>query len=111
MSDVELNKKLAEWAGFEFNADWSQDNPYKDPNGVILQDWEPFTESLDACFKWLVPKLRGEMEKEHPNGIDGRHYVFMVLCTWLSRVLDGDDPALALCLAIEKEFDVGKEQE
>jgi len=44
MSEQELNKRLAEWAGINLSGV---------PNGCDPQ----FHLSLDACFKWLVPKL------------------------------------------------------
>ncbi|KKM71234.1 hypothetical protein LCGC14_1432640 [marine sediment metagenome] len=48
---------LCEWAGFEYNTDWSDYNPYKDPDGHIIQQWVPFRNSLDNQAKWLWWKV------------------------------------------------------
>ena len=104
----ELNRKLAEWAGIPLDAvDFGlpyQQRVYEPPK---------FTESLDACFKWLVPKL---WELSRP-------YFLMITLTQLAdngstpnqftcsaqrgneclvMAFHGETPALALCLAIEK---------
>jgi len=108
VSKAELNIKLAEWAGFEFNDDWASDRPYKSPDGVILYSWKPLTQSLDACFKWLVPKLieqgcyiqlntgnywQAEIWERALIGRQGRY------------LSDAETPALAFCKAIEKLID------
>jgi len=116
MTEQELNRKLAEWAGFEFNDDWADDRPYKSPDGVILHSWKDFTQSLDACFKWLVPMLTKEfIELEI-------HLDYLVKHRgWNVSLFDGfynvdepkhnlacafaNEPALALCKAIEKLID------
>ena len=104
MTDQELKQlceKLAKWAGFE--------------KAIPV-----FTDSLDACFQWLVPRLR----------VRGRHrmldeiHLYPDGSGWLCEldmVLTKDDeyeadkckvshnraetPALALCRAIEKLID------
>lgn len=108
MNERKLNEKLAKWAGFtniEFLDTCILANP---PEGREDEEFTlDFTNSLDACFKWLVPKLR-----EKSKGVT-------IYC-WdsLTTVKIGDvtiqdkDPALALCLAIEKLIDIelaGKE--
>jgi len=57
VSNEELNKKLAEWAGFreEFELE-TGDGFWVYPDGRG-NDLPNFTQSLDVCFKWLVPKL------------------------------------------------------
>lgn len=63
----ELNKKLAEWAGF-VEADIKK-HYYWETGGERVAKWRrpdtdysyhvrlpDFTDSLDDCFKWLVPK-------------------------------------------------------
>ena len=66
--------------------------------------WETlpiFTDSLDACFKWLVPKL-GMYELNSYNQ-DSFHFAWVSLLEdggWFTA--DSKDPALALCRAIEK---------
>ena len=70
----DLNRKLAEWAGF------------------YCLDLK-FTHSLDACFKWLVPKIR----TDYPE-----HY-FELLHFWVvDMVKNNVDPAQSLCDAIWK---------
>ncbi len=101
----ELNKKLAEWAGFKLEEYTT--------TGLVMHlkrwvypdskkyEWLPsFTESLDACFKWLVPKL--------PAGCllwYGHNKGFGAVINFPHQEVDNDNPALALCLAIEKLID------
>ena len=89
-----LNKKLAEFAGFVRYENWEKDLP-------------DFPQSLDACFKWLVPEsLKKLMEMGYAPPL-------MALFTrWYDEIvtLKGDSSkvdtaALALCLAIEKLID------
>ena len=96
MKNQELNKKLAKWAKLE--------------DGLGLDRVPNFTESLDACFKWLVPRL-------FENGLfisliaDKRFCRVTILSGIFDRkdkveaVGENKDPALALCLAIEKLID------
>ena len=117
MKNQELNEKLAKWAG---NFDFTPDGRYEAPDG----EWNiNFTESLDACFKWLVPKLRINDKYPYLNEIiidpvvcdDEMYYVYLRYdslhddgcvereeAQTSSKVL-----ALALCLAIEKLIDEG----
>ena len=112
MTEQELNKKLAEWAGFELKRvqcvglvyyETEQDCWYYNGReyGLRLPDW---LNSLDACFKWLVPKLpapdyikfrirkKGYMCEVRGFGLQVNAYYY-------------ESPALALCLAIEKLID------
>ena len=97
----ELNKKLAEWVGFreqeladlhgrpEGNLGWYY------PNGAWARFIPDFTQSLDACFKWLVPRLSHyRLDKTSPN--EHHAYVDRKKSAW------AESPTLALCLAIEK---------
>lgn len=120
-SPEELNKKLAEWAGFYcLEGLWTIRD--EDVLEVRLPD---FTQSLDACFKWLVPKVhtvgRGmllELKAEPYKGynaqvkdgkvqwaayISERGYVSGEWSAWTGR--HAESPALALCLAIEALID------
>ena len=105
----ELNKKLAEWAGFT-KADIKK-RYYFTIGGERVPKWYPpdseysdklpnFPNSLDACFKWLVP----EYEKRY-----GIYAKADLLCKWLDLYENNqrykDKPALALCKAIEKLID------
>jgi len=123
MSEQELSKKLAEWAGFEGRyvnryevgggtgvyAGWEY------PNGVHRLRPPSFTQSLDACFKWLVP----EAQKRDINlrivvSVQGLSTTVEIFG---SNLFDDDYPtkklawamdeipALAFCKAIEKLID------
>ena len=114
----ELNKKLAEWAGFRPTTLEGWEGYYKAPEGVQVA-WTcckpSFTESLDACFKWLVPKL----DKDYAYVLlqdksGGQHYWVCEIypdCLLTRKgyqALSGETsktPALALCKAIEKLID------
>ena len=113
MEEQELNTKLAEWVGFKkANIKWD----YHYEVGIRVPDWlypsDPrycerelpnFPESLDACFKWLVPKLDfGQMELyslEDGTWLFHLNYVGKEDKGYSGR---GKTPALALCLAIEE---------
>ena len=127
----ELNKKLDKWAGFElkptersFNTiDWPYYSWYT-PQGEILwsEDMLPnFTNSLDAYYEWLEPKVKNLKGLGHPFiiklvsgcGECGEYSAEITNPTlWkeshhTSRyALEfSHNPALALCLAIEKLID------
>ena len=120
MNEQELNKKLAEWAGFSIWAEWDTGfqlfrTPQKpSPDGVHYDSeefeknyYDPistdyFTQSLDACFKWLVPKLKGySLAKPTYTGVN----IFMAY--YEDNAYEGVDPiaSYALSLAIEKLID------
>ena len=91
MDEQELNKKLSEWR-------WGTHYEWYPPELPYQSDYPTFTHSLDACFKWLVPKLNtvslrvGRLATDafvEYEGIEGWH-------------TGKETPALALCLAIEK---------
>ena len=105
---MEKNDKLARWAGCEME----YDRVYE----------KPFTESLDACFKWLVPKLLEKLIfvelhvsssdclavlKDYGNArqkIESFPRCDIDMPKWLA---DAETPSLAFCLAIEKFIDGG----
>lgn len=128
MNNEKLSKKLAEWVGFTW---YDEPCSYKGcsghcgwryPDGNTVQPLgmrglPNFLSSLDACFKWLVPRLDLYeiifSAKESVNG-----YVCQLV--WHSKDPDrlgmhdhvtecGDTPALALCKAIEQLIDKEKE--
>ena len=80
-----------------------------------------FTNSLDACFKWFVPKLftwsigkNWELQKDFTiieNGIKASIDLHWIDPDKYDRVKPSEaiaeTPALALCLAIEKLIDEG----
>jgi len=124
----DLNRKLAEWAGFELHkgpyyetriASDGQDRWLEETRHT--QYWRigneahlelpNFTSSLDACFKWLVPKL---------NPIENLmlfRFIPTISGKWYCRIerIGGEvlgethdfveEPALALCKAIEQLID------
>ena len=66
MTDQEINKKLAEWAGFTVKnypepRVYLGEKAWFSPDGLFfsgLINFIDFTNDLNACFKWLVPKLQ-----------------------------------------------------
>jgi len=104
MNKQELNKKLAEWAGFKWDGrGWHYPRVGEKAHVVYCPDLPNFTQSLDACFEWLVPKLKYVIisnwnKKKRPtvSVFDGEGTCFME---------SAETPALALCLAIEKLID------
>lgn len=115
MNEQELNKKLAEWAGFRLLYRDLEDGRswyWVQPSGQTqsIQELLPaFPYSIDACFKWLVPEaLRVIAEKGCCPPI------MKLFQLWYDELvsLTGDSgniqkAALALCLAIEKLIDGG----
>jgi len=122
MENKELNKKLAEWAGFEWIAD-SENNEWgiwQRPDGIkithngerIYSDSKSrylpnFTESLDACFKWLVPKAIKLLADSDLSSDE--EAIFKLFDLWLKEYwIARQDPislALELCKVIEKLID------
>lgn len=122
-----LNKELAEWAGWHSEVAsmgdgmrypilLSPDEELVEGQAGYIPDHTPnFTNSLDACFEWLVPKLtdldiNARLVLTHQldysvsiffsNPVDDDYPTRGV-----GRGRDGESPALALCLAIEKLID------
>lgn len=105
-----LNEKLLKFAGFEYrecnpNHPQLKDSPYGmgwfHPSSTTSFHTAPnFPESLDLCFKWLVPKLAKWEIGMLPNG---KIYATVLANTMFEGY--NDKPALALCLAIEKVID------
>lgn len=114
MTDQEqLNEKLLKFAKFietDKKRRWASGSDLKtvwrfpdDPVGLRDTIHPPnFPKSLDACFKWLVPKFLGYCIYKQ-----GDNHVAMVipLKSETGICTDGKTPALALCLAIEKLID------
>lgn len=105
-----LNKKLGEWRfpdAKEITVDEEHIFVVFESRNEVIQ---LLTQSLDACFKWLVPKfwvcsmtieegIFAVVKVGHPN---------MGSASQLEEIRDGNPLkafALALCLAIEKLID------
>ena len=107
----ELNRKLAEWAGIKWqpiSKTWLY--PGK---GLSLEPYPNFTESLDACFKWLVPKLghyslwHGAVRAKMQPPM-GEHNAEVWVGHYYGYGHSKESSALAICLAIEKLIDKDK---
>lgn len=110
---LKLKRKLAEFAGFK-QADIKK-HYYFEVGGERLPKWiEPgrdwhiklpdFPESLDACFKWPVPKVIDKLMAEQECSSDLAYAILFK--KWLQELeLIIPEAALALCLAIEKLID------
>lgn len=112
-----LNEKLARWAGFA-EADIRK-RFYFAIGGERLAKWyrpgseysdklPNFANSLDACFKWLVPKLRA-ITINNPLDKPNEWQVDIFAGGGIGKLLDrtygeAETPALALCLAVEWEI-------
>lgn len=100
----ELNRKLAEWAGFKFDKGGSSmSGIYIRPRWYCSKpyykdlDLPDFTESLAACFKWLMPKAIKEF--------GGEQVYQTVKIPLIGFIFAGNAIAPALCLAIEELID------
>lgn len=105
----ELNKKLAEWAGFTYSP---ETNIWVYPSGIECLELPNFPQSLDACFKWLMPKyIKTIMEQK---GLTYGYAYWLMWEKWWQELVNNDysrkdiEPALALCLAIERLIDEEK---
>ena len=111
MDERELNKKLAEWAGWkevDFPLIFNLETPII--RGIVQGQpmrAEFFTQSLDACFNWLVPK---GIEKLMSCGFSSMTAYTILLDRMRDLIIwKGNAPALALCLAISK-IDRGEDE-
>ena len=109
MEKQKLNKKLSEWAGLKLAKEPCATGFYlfADEEGVCYE--ADFTQSLDACFKWLVPKAIDEIMAEQECSSDIAYAILFK--KWLQELeLIIPEAALALCLAISKliEKDIDK---
>lgn len=113
MDNQKLNEKLAKWAGFrqlpvgKSGFHWERCQrvgnwmPPEETDTWQSRDHLPnFTDSLDACFKWLVPKL-------YPSKLDKLGLEALVNNAICDSIENKCSVALALCLAIEKLIDGG----
>ena len=116
---MNLNEKIAKWLGFKliYN-DWDTEEefPYFIPSGkpkrTHMIDAIPmpnFTESMDACIKFIVPKLDFiNILKD----IDDTKYIVEVgiivdkeTCGYECVYSENESLPMAFCLAVEKLID------
>ena len=110
----ELNKKLALWAGFvwhnygvydyEYKETRIEDPYWENPQGRKRTRLPDFPNDLNACFKWLVPKLGGYVIFTGKGGV----HAIVVLDHWNNEAI-AETPSLALCKAIEQVIDMETE--
>ena len=106
----ELNEKLARWAGFRPVMGQLSVQIWSTPDGVHItrsSDMPDFTSDLNACFKWLVPKLQS-MSLRMPATLRG-DYTFICDIQGMRYSGHAQTPALALCRAIEQLIDKERE--
>ena len=113
-SEVELNEKLAKWAGVLVSIEsWPDEEPimhvYDTEQENLIGESSPFTESLDACFKWLVPKL-DQLSITVWDNVQMYAMVYRDEHDHMGYEAEDKNktPALALCKAIEKMIDSAK---
>ena len=107
----ELKKKIAEWVGFEFKRlySWYEDGAGYTMENVFVKDGEvvaDFTTSLDACFKYIVPKLEDLQNIYFTQRRNGEWEARLWFYTGIMQIGYGlNNPALAFCRAVEKLID------
>lgn len=104
MEYEELNRKLAEWVGLQWKLATNGEKHWFDGENICsptIDGQIPFTSSLNACFKWLVPKLLGGVMIEFGRWGEGWS-VEINTETDDRYTAYGETPALALCKAIEQ---------
>jgi len=118
----ELKRKMGEFAEFRYEPDLpyyyskilvGEDGSfikeekqigYWVKDGMAYRELPDFPESLDACFKWLVPKAIDEIMAEQGCSSDAAYAILFK--KWLQKLeLIIPKTALAFCLAIEKLID------
>ncbi len=105
MEQAALNTKLAEWAGWVRLKDTTLG--WKTPDGDMHFE-ATFTEDLSLCFKWLVPKTIKSADYSitiTQNLARCVGYVRPMQGGKQYDAIDNRNPALALCLAIERLID------
>ena len=115
-----LNSKLAKWAGFKLESHKTLARAWGEGGGELFtltywtapQDDEmmelpDFTTSLDACFKWLVPKIRELGYRFNLNSLQGGGFIVRIYEKPFDFkfAAEGKTASLALCLAIEVLLD------
>ena len=120
---MELNEKLLKFAGFTNSKALDSDRMplwwYPAKGATVRENRLPnFLISLDACFKWLVPKLREVIKLEGIEFCSENDGEDLVCITFWpetgNKIADNymdmrqgmaETPTLALCKAIEQLID------
>lgn len=131
MSEAELNRKLADWAGLRYDGSmlfkrspdgegeipiWSQEGWIR-PDGSIgmttgeLFEVPKFTQSIDACERWLMPEVLAALKPisllVYPTS--GKYPDIGVHCELNGRLkehpAEASSLAMAFCLSVEKMID------
>jgi hypothetical protein len=112
---MDLNEKLARWTGFVSlpcsgvgppceGGDWYAPDGKKFYGTSTLPK---FTEDIEACFKYLIPKCHSYSLRTSPNG--HRAYVGILGKDKDNKLALGvyldPSPCLALCKAIDQAID------
>ena len=117
-----LNERLAKWAGFT-KADTIARNGYHWEKGIRVPDWmcpdgttsyrgasrlykgDPpdFPNDLNACFKWIVPRL--QYWKLEPALFSSEDTFACAQVNGHNACALGTPTSRALCLAVEKVID------
>lgn len=120
MSNKELNKKLAEWAGFVYfqtGSGWVWVYPKDRIQNINVPDFTDPEWGIALCFKWLVPKLIKDFATELVVVFEYLPHSDSWTCTIEDGFYNHDEPkrvlscvankeiATALCEAIEKLID------
>ena len=106
---LELNNKLARWRWsnpkYDILVGGAGIKVFKSPSHPSpMAQCDLFTQSTDACFKWLVPKLHAwELRKDfHPDNTTSIYCWCSTTETDAEVSVSEYTPALAICKAIEK---------
>ena len=105
--DLTLNKKLAEWAGFKWQP---KTKTWLYPGEGLRLEIPSFTESLDACFTYLIPKLPDHVVSFYPTKVNPTDnittwYTTLGLRNCAQSSGENSNAPLALCLSIAKLID------
>jgi hypothetical protein len=101
----DLNKLLAEWAGFELVVSSYPGSKFTIEYWCLKDQREKgsfvfdFPNSLNNCYEWLVPKMKScsitSLKEEN-------HTVKIVLEDGTKNELSSDSAPMSLCLALEQ---------
>ncbi len=103
-----LNTKIAKWLGWKYFENDEQCNRWLEPNGdkALVGHWHLnhpyFTESMDACLKWIAPKL---LSYEIVFSVGKEPIVYVTQEGKISTRDTNESPSLAFCLSIEQLID------